>query len=220
MEEKNEIKTLTEERKKIEKRIKKLNRKNAVLNFLLKEVKFSDYKSYKNTSLYQLIGGGLSLILMLIVNLLNLSLFMTILGFGLSLAPLVASIASYGALLIAFDKNKDKLSELMEERQELLKHLDCVRTGENYIAPEPKPSKDESYIALVNSFYNATIKAQEEKRQNLLEKARLRHIDVDRIKRGPSAFESKAEYKEAKQDFKNFLEENDVNDEEIRNIID
>jgi len=213
---------LTKERKKIERKIKRLERKLAISDFFMNDIKIRSYSKYRGSynqkaPLSVLLGTILTFISIPVVLLCfpNLSLPMMGLGVGLSFLPLATSAGWYIYEVATRDGKEKKLEELVEQRKEIIKQIDCVRTDTEYVAPEPVKSQAQ----ILSEFFTEMAKRHEEakakKRESLLEKARLRHIDIDKVLSGPEAFDSKKDYKKAKKEVNDFLEENNTTFKEI-----
>ena len=202
-----EINELTKKRKRIEKRIKKLTRRETVMGELLRDVK-GGYHS-PNAPFLIVAGGLLGLAVGLsILCFATMSTLTMALGVGIPFGMLGVSVGTHFILKNKYTKNEKELKELKEQRKEIVKHLDCVRTNQQYVAPEPKPVEQDPTEFFFSKLAMASAKLEERRKQNLLQKARERGIEVDRILQGPTAYDTKKEYKEAKKDFDNFIEEN------------
>ena len=201
------INKLTKKRKRLEKRIAKLDRKSSILEWLLSRCSFN--KTTNGITLAGFIGFGCMLLSALLIVCGFASTFLAY----LSVVPLLClpgiecglEAFVYPFLKEHFDF---KSVDLESMKKEVLTQIDCARREVEYV----KPVKEEK-VSTSTSHDNMLIILQERKakeREEALSKAKSVGIDVDRIEMGPTAYSSKKEYREAKQDLDNFFEENNI----------
>ena len=96
-----------------------------------------------------------------------------------------------------------------EKLKQIKKQLECVRENKVYEATPITKRKTGSELESEACLELAKMmsEARQKRVESALEKAKSQDIDVDRIKLGPDAYSSKKEYKEAKQELDDYLEE-------------
>ena len=209
------IEELTKQRKDLEKQLKKAKRKLKFSEFLSCEV--SNGRHSRSTP--WLWGVGPLLSVGLGVGVFFLLPYLSTAGIVISLIVVAAPTLLAGPCVDWAEGGcyfwGKEVKRLKKEREEVVKHIDCLRKGEQYVAPPTKQQepeeKHESLISKIKEELRIRALIKEEERQKLIEKARLRNIDAERILQGPKAFDSKQEYKEAKKELKNFMEEDSNN---------
>ena len=104
----------------------------------------------------------------------------------------------------------------------MIKELDNTEAYRQYITPEPTVSINDKFKENNKSKgEDVCIKEKiEEEKQSLIEKARLRRIEVDKIKQGQSAYGTEKEYEEAKAYLKNFIEKDKENEAFVKELLD
>ena len=129
---KAKIDELTKQRKKIEKQLKKNRRKRAVFEFFTYYDRLGIRVS-KGALLATLIFGGFGIGVLVVTN----PILAYAMG-GVALSTLLVAGANHGYFnFVTKDKLETQHKELKQAHDEVLKHLDCVRSDKEYVAPEP-----------------------------------------------------------------------------------